>query len=83
MTITLQAIYEQGTLRLMQPLDLPEGTPVQVIITANDLTREDDNEETATQELLAIPGFIGALEEAERDIAEDKLTDWRDVRKDV
>ena len=38
MTITLEAIYEQGMLRLMQPFDIPEGTSVKVIISSNDST---------------------------------------------
>lgn len=28
--MTLEAIYEGGSLRLMQPLDLPEGTRVEI-----------------------------------------------------
>ena len=28
----VEAIYEQGTLRLSEPITLPEGTKVQVII---------------------------------------------------
>ena len=30
--MTLEAVYEEGTLRLMQPLDLPEGTRVEITI---------------------------------------------------
>jgi predicted DNA-binding antitoxin AbrB/MazE fold protein len=32
MSTTLEAIYENGVLRLSRPIDLPEGTPVQVIV---------------------------------------------------
>ncbi|MBD2124443.1 antitoxin family protein [Trichocoleus sp. FACHB-262] len=32
---TITAIYEQGVLRLTQPVELPEGTEVQVVIITN------------------------------------------------
>jgi predicted DNA-binding antitoxin AbrB/MazE fold protein len=34
MTTNLKAIYEQGMLRLTEPLSLPEGTQVEVTVTA-------------------------------------------------
>lgn len=43
---------------------------------------EDESEE-ATNELLAIPGLLNALEEADQDITDGNLTDWREVRNDV
>ncbi|MEB3281330.1 MAG: hypothetical protein VKK42_20645 [Lyngbya sp.] len=43
----------------------------------------EDESEDATNELLAIPGLMNALEEADRDIVEGNLTDWREVRNDV
>lgn len=55
MTFTLQAIYEQGMLRLMQPVDLPEGTSVKVIITANDSTQEDKNPADILAQIAALP----------------------------
>ncbi|MDT9191053.1 antitoxin family protein [Limnospira fusiformis KN01] len=55
MTFTLQAIYEQGMLRLMQPVDLPEGTSVQVIITANDSTQENKNTTDILAQIAALP----------------------------
>lgn len=39
--------------------------------------------EEATEELLKIPSFIEAFEEAKQDIATGKLTDWREIRRDV
>jgi predicted DNA-binding antitoxin AbrB/MazE fold protein len=36
MTTTVEAIYEQGVLRLIQPLSLAEGTRVDIIV----MTRE-------------------------------------------
>mgnify|MGYP001770265680 CR=1 FL=1 len=55
MTFTLQAIYEQGMLRLMQPVDLPEGTSVKVIITANDSTQEEKNPADILAQIAALP----------------------------
>ncbi len=55
MTFTLQAIYEQGMLRLMQPVDLPEGTSVKVVITANDLTQEEKNPADILAQIAALP----------------------------
>ncbi len=40
MTITVEATYENGTLKLGEPLTLAEGTPVRVTITP--VTDEDD-----------------------------------------
>ena len=39
--------------------------------------------EEATEELLRIPGFEKDMEQAERDIAAGRVTDWRKVRRDV
>ncbi len=39
--------------------------------------------EEATEELLKIPGFVEAFEKAKQDIAAGKLTDWREIRRDV
>lgn len=43
----------------------------------------DKESEEATEELLAIPGFLEAVEKAEKEIAEGKFTEWRKVRSDV
>lgn len=37
----------------------------------------------ATAELLKIPGLLEDIAEAERDIAEGKTVNWREVRRDV
>jgi hypothetical protein len=37
----------------------------------------------ATEELLRIPGILDDLTDAERDIAEGRTTDWRELRNDV
>lgn len=37
----------------------------------------------ATEELLAIPGLLEGVREAEKEIAAGKGVDWRKVRRDV
>ena len=59
-------------------------SPDQVKVAYEFLTRLAENEsEEATNELLAIPGLLNALEEADQDIADGNLTDWRKVRNAV
>jgi len=41
MTTTVDAIYEQGKLILLQPLSLPEKTRVRVTIESSDAEREN------------------------------------------
>ena len=36
MTTTVEAIYEQGTLRLDKPISLPDGTRVEVVVITRD-----------------------------------------------
>ncbi|NJN87082.1 MAG: antitoxin family protein [Leptolyngbyaceae cyanobacterium SL_7_1] len=48
MTITIEAIYEQGVLRLAQPIPLAEGTHVEVVIIS---TKASEN--TSPSEILA------------------------------
>lgn len=44
---------------------------------------EQRESEEATAELLRIPGLLQDLEEAEREFAEGKGVNWREVRRDV
>jgi hypothetical protein len=39
--------------------------------------------EEATQEILRIPGAIEQIEQGIKDIAEGKMINWREVRRDV
>lgn len=48
MTITIGAIYEQGVLRLAQPIPLAEGTQVEVIVISTNVS-----ENTSPSEILA------------------------------
>jgi predicted DNA-binding antitoxin AbrB/MazE fold protein len=49
MTITAQAIYEQGVLRLTEPILLEEGTCVEVIV----ITKKTQSVEKTPTEILA------------------------------
>ena len=44
---------------------------------------EERASDEATEELLKIPGLLEDIAEAERDIAEGKTVNWREVRRDV
>jgi predicted DNA-binding antitoxin AbrB/MazE fold protein len=48
MTITTEAIYEQGVLKLSQPIPLSEGTRVEVIVISTKIS-----ENHAPKEILA------------------------------
>ena len=49
MSTTIEAIYEQGVLRLKKPVALPEGTLVEVII----ITPDSAQGETAPSDILS------------------------------
>ncbi|MBW4487054.1 MAG: antitoxin family protein [Trichocoleus desertorum ATA4-8-CV12] len=52
---TITAIYEKGVLRLTQPIDLPEGTEVQVIIRTNDTNGPKGNAASILAAIAALP----------------------------
>jgi hypothetical protein len=58
----------------------PQRLPVALDFLAY-LQERESNE--ATEELLRIPGFVGAFKQAKKDGGKAKSTDWRRVRKDV
>ena len=49
MTKQVEAVYEQGRLRPLEPLELPEGARLQIIL----VTRDDVSVQRAPSELLA------------------------------
>ncbi|MCY7275035.1 MAG: antitoxin family protein [Phormidesmis sp. CAN_BIN44] len=49
MAITVQAVYEDGVLRLIQPISLAEGTQVEVVV----MTRESKFEKTTPAAILS------------------------------
>ncbi len=56
--------------------------PPQLKVAAEFLCYLDERaSHEATDELLKIPGLLEDLAEAERDIAEGKTTDWRNLRR--
>jgi predicted DNA-binding antitoxin AbrB/MazE fold protein len=62
MTKQVEAIYEQGRLRPLEPLDLPEGARISVIVTTCD---EPDARRTPAEtlaEIAALP-LEGAADE--------------------
>ena len=62
-----------------------ESLPPQQLKVAAEFLRYLDERASveATEELLRIPGLLEDLEEAERDIAEGRTVNCRDLRRDV
>ena len=52
---TITAIYEQGVLRLTQPIELPEGAEVQVVIITNDTNAPKGNAASILAAIAALP----------------------------
>jgi len=48
-TVTVQAVYEHGALRLAQPISLAEGTQVEVVV----MTRESKLEQPTPAAILS------------------------------
>jgi hypothetical protein len=65
--------------------DTLEGLPPgQLRVAAEFLMYLDERASAeATEELLKIPGLLEDLAEAERDFAEGRASNWREVRQDV
>jgi hypothetical protein len=58
------------------------GEHLQVVLDlVVDLAQREAEE--ATQELLAVPGFLKELQEAEREAETGDLEDWRGLRDDL
>lgn len=55
MTLTVEAIYEQGVLRLSQSIPLPEGTRVEVMVISPEIESELKSPHQILQEIAAIP----------------------------
>lgn len=56
MTITTEAIYEQGVLKLSQPIPLAEGTHVEIIVISNKTTDSSPGELLAKIAALPLEG---------------------------
>ena len=55
MKTTVEAIYEHGVLRLMEPITLPDGTHVEVTVTAKEPVREERTPAEILAAIAAMP----------------------------
>jgi predicted DNA-binding antitoxin AbrB/MazE fold protein len=67
MTTTVEAIYEQGVLRLIQPLSLAEGTRVEIIVITQEPTTERRTPADILAAIAALPIEAGGEEFSGRD----------------
>jgi len=58
MTTNLKAIYENGVLRLEQPLPVPEGSEVDVTVNLSDADNGNPAQETDTQSWDALSQLL-------------------------
>ena len=55
MTTLIEAIYEHGVLRLMQPIDLADGTRVEVMVSAKDVATGQATPADILASIAALP----------------------------
>ena len=55
MTKEIEAVYEQGVIRPLQPLDLPEGARLDVIVITHEHTKTNGNTAEILAEIAALP----------------------------
>lgn len=55
MTITIEAVYEQGILRLLQPIPLAEGTRVEVTVISTEAKSEKKTPAEILAKIAAMP----------------------------
>lgn len=55
MTMTIAAIYEKGMLRLMEPMELPEGTSVEIIVIPKMSHSQPKSPADILAEIAALP----------------------------
>ncbi|BBD66483.1 hypothetical protein NIES4072_62470 [Nostoc commune NIES-4072] len=55
MTITVEAVYEHGVLRLSQPILLAEGTHVEVTVIATEAKPQNKTPREILAEIAAMP----------------------------
>ena len=67
MITTVEAIYEQGVLRLIQPLSLAEGTRVEVIVITQEPLTEGRTPADILATIAALPMEAGGEEFSGRD----------------
>jgi len=55
MTKEIEAVYEQGLIRPLQPLDLPEGSRLDVIVITHEEPRTTNKAAEMIAEIAALP----------------------------
>lgn len=55
MTKEIEAIYERGVIRPVKPLDLPEGSRLDVVLISHDKPRANGNAAGILAEIAALP----------------------------
>ena len=55
MTKQIEAIYEQGMIRPLQPLELPEGSRLDVIVITHEQPKTNGNTTEMLAEIAALP----------------------------
>ncbi|MDY6804115.1 MAG: antitoxin family protein [Cyanobacteriota bacterium] len=53
--MTLEAVYERGTLRLMQPIDLPEGTRVEITLVKSKFNSQQKTPADILRAIASLP----------------------------
>lgn len=67
MTTTVEAIYEQGMLRLKEPIALAEGTEVEVIVIAREPAISEAKPAEILASIAALPSESDGAEFSGRD----------------
>ena len=55
MTKEIEAVYEHGIIRPLQPLELPEGSRLDVIVITHEQTKANGNVAETLAEIAALP----------------------------
>jgi predicted DNA-binding antitoxin AbrB/MazE fold protein len=55
MTKEIEAVYEHGIIRPLQPLELPEGSRLDVIVISHEQTKAHGNVAETLAEIAALP----------------------------
>jgi len=55
MTKEIEAVYEQGMIRPLQPLELPEGSRLDLIVITHEQPKSDGNAAEILAEIAALP----------------------------
>jgi len=62
MTKEIEAIYENGIIRPVKPLELPEGSRLDVIVISHEKPRTNGNAASILAEIAALP-LVGASDD--------------------